>query len=81
MFSYTFTSSVQQTELLHPDRREIFLPCDPPPPRIDPSRKPLQYYLYAEEEKAKIVEVFERHPYADFGSSTFQAEEQPGRDI
>lgn len=48
---------------------------------IDPSRNPLQYYLYAEEENARIVAVFETHPHADFVSSHAQIQEQTGAKI
>ena len=48
---------------------------------VDPCRNPLQYYLYAEEEKAEIVAVFETHPHADFVSSHFQIREQTGATI
>lgn len=48
---------------------------------IDPSRNPLQYYLYAEEENAKIIAVFETHPHADFVSSHCQIHEQTGAGI
>lgn len=48
---------------------------------IDPSRNPLQYYLYAEQENAKIIAVFETHPHADFVSSHCQVREQTGATI
>ncbi|MCY2688688.1 MBL fold metallo-hydrolase [Salinimicrobium sp. TH3] len=48
---------------------------------IDPSRNPLQYYQYAEEQDAKIVAVFETHPHADFVSSHCQVREQTGANI
>ena len=48
---------------------------------VDPSRNPLQYYRYAEEENAKIVAVFETHPHADFVSSHCQIHEQTGATI
>lgn len=48
---------------------------------IDPSRNPLQYYKYAEEQNAKIVAVFETHPHADFVSSHLQIHEQTGATI
>lgn len=48
---------------------------------IDPSRNPLQYYQFAEEEDAKIVAVFETHPHADFVSSHCQVREQTGATI
>ncbi|MCX2839220.1 rhodanese-like domain-containing protein [Salinimicrobium sp. MT39] len=48
---------------------------------VDPSRNPLQYYRYAEEENAQIVAVFETHPHADFVSSHCQIHEQTGATI
>ena len=48
---------------------------------VDPSRNPLQYYKYAEEENAKIVAVFETHPHADFVSSHCQIHDQTGATI
>ncbi len=48
---------------------------------IDPSRNPLQYYRFAEEQDAKIVAVFETHPHADFVSSHLQIHEQTGATI
>ncbi|MHA6280119.1 MBL fold metallo-hydrolase [Salinimicrobium sp. CAU 1759] len=48
---------------------------------VDPSRNPLQYYQYAEEENAQIVAVFETHPHADFVSSHCQIHEQTGATI
>jgi glyoxylase-like metal-dependent hydrolase (beta-lactamase superfamily II)/rhodanese-related sulfurtransferase len=48
---------------------------------VDPSRNPLQYYKYAEEENAQIVAVFETHPHADFVSSHCQIHEQTGATI
>ena len=48
---------------------------------IDPSRNPLPYYKYAEEQKAKIVAVFETHPHADFVSGHLQIHEQTGATI
>ncbi len=48
---------------------------------VDPSRNPMQYYEYAEEENAKIVAVFETHPHADFVSSHLQISEQTGAKI
>ncbi|TVZ27584.1 glyoxylase-like metal-dependent hydrolase (beta-lactamase superfamily II) [Gillisia sp. Hel_I_86] len=48
---------------------------------VDPSRNPMQYYEYAEEENAKIVAVFETHPHADFVSSHLQIKEQTGAKI
>ena len=48
---------------------------------IDPSRDPLQYYKYAEEQNAKIVAVFETHPHADFVSGHLQIHEETGATI
>src|SRR5680860_1165666 len=48
---------------------------------VDPSRNPMQYYIYAEEQNAKITAVFETHPHADFVSSHLQISEQTGADI
>jgi hydroxyacylglutathione hydrolase len=48
---------------------------------IDPSRNPLQYYKYAEEQNAKIVAVFETHPHADFVSGHLQIHQETGATI
>ncbi|MDX1762655.1 MAG: MBL fold metallo-hydrolase, partial [Christiangramia sp.] len=48
---------------------------------VDPSRNPMQYYSYAEEQGAKIVAVFETHPHADFVSSHMQIHEETGATI
>ena len=48
---------------------------------IDPSRNPLQYYQYAEEQNAKIVAVLETHPHADFVSSHLQIHKETGATI
>ncbi len=48
---------------------------------IDPSRNPMQYYKYAEENNAKIVAVFETHPHADFVSGHLQIHEETGATI
>jgi glyoxylase-like metal-dependent hydrolase (beta-lactamase superfamily II)/rhodanese-related sulfurtransferase len=48
---------------------------------VDPSRNPMQYNRYAEEQNAKITAVFETHPHADFVSSHLQISEQTGADI
>ena len=48
---------------------------------VDPSRNPMQYYRYAEEQNAKIVAVFETHPHADFVSSHMQIHEETGATI
>jgi glyoxylase-like metal-dependent hydrolase (beta-lactamase superfamily II)/rhodanese-related sulfurtransferase len=48
---------------------------------IDPSRNPLQYYAYAEEQNAKIVAVFETHPHADFVSGHLQIQQETGATI
>ncbi|SDR90282.1 MBL fold metallo-hydrolase [Gramella sp. MAR_2010_147] len=45
---------------------------------VDPSRNPMEYYRYAEEQNAKIVAVFETHPHADFVSSHLQIHEEAG---
>jgi len=48
---------------------------------VDPSRNPMEYYKYAEEQEAKIVAVFETHPHADFVSSHLQIHEEAGATI
>ena len=48
---------------------------------VDPSRNPVQYYKYAEEQNAKIVAVFETHPHADFVSSHLQIHDETGATI
>lgn len=48
---------------------------------VDPSRNPMQYYQYAEEQNAEIVAVFETHPHADFVSSHMQIHEETGATI
>ena len=48
---------------------------------VDPSRNPMQYYKYAEEQNARITTVLETHPHADFVSSHLQISEQTGADI
>ena len=48
---------------------------------IDPSRDPRQYYQFAEEQKAKIVAVFETHPHADFVSGHLQIHQETGATI
>ncbi len=48
---------------------------------IDPSRNPIQYYKYAEEQNAKIVAVFETHPHADFVSGHLQIHQETGATI
>lgn len=48
---------------------------------IDPSRDPLQYYRFAEENNASIVAVFETHPHADFVSGHLQVHEETGATI
>lgn len=48
---------------------------------IDPSRNPVQYYAYAEEQNAKIVAVFETHPHADFVSGHLQIHQETGATI
>jgi hydroxyacylglutathione hydrolase len=48
---------------------------------VDPSRDPMPYYKYAEQQNAEIVAVFETHPHADFVSSHLQISEETGADI
>lgn len=48
---------------------------------VDPSRNPMEYYKYAEENEAKIVAVFETHPHADFVSGHLQIREETGATI
>ncbi|HET8839500.1 MAG TPA: rhodanese-like domain-containing protein [Flavobacteriaceae bacterium] len=48
---------------------------------IDPSRNPLPYYQYAEENNAKIIAVFETHPHADFVSGHLQISKETGATI
>jgi hydroxyacylglutathione hydrolase len=48
---------------------------------IDPSRNPLQYYKYAEENNARITAVFETHPHADFVSGHLQIHQETGATI
>ncbi|MDT0676632.1 MBL fold metallo-hydrolase [Autumnicola musiva] len=48
---------------------------------VDPARNPMPYYRYAEEQKVKIVAVFETHPHADFISSHLQIHQQTGAHI
>ncbi|WP_019038768.1 rhodanese-like domain-containing protein [Psychroflexus tropicus] len=48
---------------------------------VDPARDPRPYYEYAEENKAKIVAVFETHPHADFVSSHLQIHKETGAEI
>lgn len=48
---------------------------------VDPSRNPMQYYKFAEENNAKIIAVFETHPHADFVSGHLQIHEQTGATI
>jgi|25_taG_2_1085351.scaffolds.fasta_scaffold01454_5 glyoxylase-like metal-dependent hydrolase (beta-lactamase superfamily II)/rhodanese-related sulfurtransferase len=48
---------------------------------VDPSRNPMQYYKYAEDNDAKIVAVFETHPHADFVSGHLQIQEETGAKI
>lgn len=43
---------------------------------IDPGRNPWHYYRFAEENKARIVAVFETHPHADFVSGHLQIQEE-----
>lgn len=48
---------------------------------VDPSRNPMPYYKFAEENNAKIVAVFETHPHADFISSHLQINEETAATI
>ncbi|MBZ9630356.1 MBL fold metallo-hydrolase [Salegentibacter sp. LM13S] len=48
---------------------------------VDPSRNPMQYYKFAEENNAKIVAVFETHPHADFVSGHLQIQKETGATI
>lgn len=48
---------------------------------VDPARNPQPYYEFAEENKAKIVAVFESHPHADFVSSHLQIHKETGATI
>lgn len=48
---------------------------------IDPSRNPLPYYQFAEENNAEIVGVLETHPHADFVSSHYQIHKETGATI
>lgn len=45
---------------------------------VDPSRDPIPYYKFAEENDADIVAVFETHPHADFVSSHLQIHKETG---
>ncbi len=48
---------------------------------VDPGRNPMQYYRFAEENKAKIIAVFETHPHADFISGHLQIHQETGASI
>ncbi|WP_121665792.1 MBL fold metallo-hydrolase [Mesonia aquimarina] len=48
---------------------------------VDPSRNPMPYYQFAEENNAVIVAVFETHPHADFVSSHLQIHKETGATI
>ena len=48
---------------------------------VDPSRNPMQYYKFAEEQNARIVAVFETHPHADFVSGHLQIHQETGATI
>jgi len=48
---------------------------------VDPSRNPLAYYQFAEENQAEIVAVLETHPHADFVSGHLQIHEETGASI
>ncbi len=48
---------------------------------IDPERDPMQYYVFAKENNARIVAVIETHPHADFVSSHLQIHKETGATI
>lgn len=48
---------------------------------IDPGRDPKRYLAFAQEQKAKIVAVFETHPHADFVSSHLEFHEKHGATV
>lgn len=48
---------------------------------VDPSRNPLPYYQFAEENNAEIIAVLETHPHADFVSSHLQIHQETGATI
>lgn len=48
---------------------------------VDPQRNPQEYYDFAENNKARIVAVFETHPHADFVSSHLEIHEKTGATI
>lgn len=48
---------------------------------VDPTRNPMQYYRFAEENNAKITAVFETHPHADFVSGHLQIHNETGAKI
>lgn len=48
---------------------------------IDPERDPLQYYIFAKENNARITAVIETHPHADFVSSHLQISKETGATI
>ena len=48
---------------------------------VDPARDPFPYYVFAEENNAKIVAVFETHPHADFVSSHLQIHKETAATI
>lgn len=48
---------------------------------VDPERDPMQYYILAKENNAKIIAVIETHPHADFVSSHLQIPKETGATI
>ncbi|MEH6408054.1 MAG: MBL fold metallo-hydrolase, partial [Leeuwenhoekiella sp.] len=48
---------------------------------VDPERDPIQYYAFAEANKAEIVAIFETHPHADFVSAHLQIHKETGATI
>ncbi len=48
---------------------------------VDPERDPMQYYVFAKANNAKIVAVIETHPHADFVSSHLQIYKETGATI
>ncbi len=48
---------------------------------VDPSRNPMPYYIFAEQNNAEIVGVIETHPHADFISSHCQISQETGATI
>ncbi|TAE01845.1 MAG: MBL fold metallo-hydrolase [Bacteroidetes bacterium] len=48
---------------------------------IDPARDPKPYYEFAEKNQAKITNVIETHPHADFVSSHYEISQETGASI